>query len=226
MSPAPHPNRRPAAELLGAGIGGVLAALAAVRGGKAVHPHGVVHSARLVMDGSGPSGSALLGRPGEHRALIRFSRSLGLPRPLPDLFGISIRVPDAYGEGAHQDLLMVTSADMPLLHHVFLPVRRIDQRPYSSSLPYRAGGERFLVGALPLDEHRFQLAVAPLMGRFRPVADLRVEERLPDALDALRFNPWNTGGGLEPAGVLNGARDRAYKMSQGAWGTRRGLSRG
>jgi hypothetical protein len=36
-------------------------------------------------------------------------------------------------------------------------------------------------------------------------------------LDALRFNPWNTGGGMEPAGWLNGALDRAYKLSQGAW---------
>jgi hypothetical protein len=40
---------------------------------------------------------------------------------------------------------------------------------------------------------------------------------LPSELDALRFNPWNTGGGLQPAGWLNGARDRAYKLSQGAW---------
>jgi hypothetical protein len=40
---------------------------------------------------------------------------------------------------------------------------------------------------------------------------------LPPELDALRFNPWNTGGGLAPAGALNGARDRAYKLSQAAW---------
>jgi hypothetical protein len=217
MSPADNANRRPAAELLGSGLGLVLGGIAAVRRAKAVHPRGVVHSARLVVDGSGPADSVLLGEPGEHRAVVRFSRSLGLPRPLPDLFGISLRVPDAYGAGAHQDLLMVTSADLPLVHHVFLPVRRVDARPYTSSLPYRAGEERFLVGALPDGPARFLIAVAPVMGRFRPVAELVVEERLPDELDALRFNPWNTGGGLQPAGALNGARDRAYKMSQAAW---------
>ena len=32
------------------------------------------------------------------------------------------------------------------------------------------------------------------------------------------FNPWNTGGGLEPAGFLNRLRDIAYPLSQRAWG--------
>ena len=114
----------------------------------------------------------------------------------------------------------------------------MQQRPYSSSLPYRAGADLFLIGALPdprsprpaggdefdrleaaaLTERLvFQLAIASLGGRFRPVAELRIGGRLPGKIDALRFNPWNTGGGLEPAGWLNGARDRAYKLSQAAW---------
>jgi hypothetical protein len=151
---------------------------------------------------------------------------------------MSIRLPDVYGRGRDQDLLLVTSADLPLVHHAFLPATDVQQRPYTSSLPYRAGGERFLIGALPdplsprpggdtelerLDAAartgrlRFRLAVAPLMGRFRPVAELWIGERLPAELDALRFNPWNCGGGLEPVGALNGARDRAYKLSQATW---------
>jgi hypothetical protein len=63
----------------------------------------------------------------------------------------------------------------------------------------------------------FDLAVAPVPGRFRTVGSVRIGVRLPHELDALRFNPWNTGGGMEPAGWLNGARNRAYKLSQGAW---------
>lgn len=71
-----------------------------------------------------------------------------------------------------------------------LPVD-LQQRPYSSSLPYRAGAQRFIVGALPHPDSprpagetelervrtaaatgrlRFQLAVAAPMGRFTPVA--------------------------------------------------------
>ena len=63
----------------------------------------------------------------------------------------------------------------------------------------------------------FRLAVASLMGRFRPVGRLHFGRRLGPELDALRFNPWNTGGGMRPVGWLNGARDRAYKLSQATW---------
>lgn len=235
-----------AVDVAGVAFGGALAAVAAVRRGKAVHPHGVVHAARLVVDGApgAPAASALLATPAEHPALVRFSRSLGLPRPLPDLLGMSIRIPDAYGRGRPQDFLLVTSVDLPVLHHIFLPAADVWQRPYSSSLPYRSGDELLLVGALPdpssprpdgddeLDRLaraaatgrlRFRLAVAPPEGRFRTVGTLHVGERLADVFDALRFNPFNAGGGLEPAGFLNRLRDFAYPMSQRAWALTGGL---
>ncbi len=227
-------------EAAGLSIGAVLAALAAVRRGKAFHPDGVVYDACLsiVGDSAAPQAAELLSRRGEHRAIARFSRAVGLPRPLPDLLGLSLRVPDAYGSGLHQDFLLVTSADFPLLHHVFLPARDVQRRPYSSSLPYRADDDLFLVGALPqpgsprpvgsneferleaaasTGQLAFEVAVAAVMGRFRAVGSLHIGGRLDQGLDALRFNPWNTGGGMEPAGWLNGARDRAYKLSQSAW---------
>ena len=227
-------------EAAGLAIGAVLAAVAGVRRGKAVHPDGVVYDARLAVAGdpAAPQAAELLARRGEHRAIARFSRSVGLPRPLPDLLGLSLRVLDAYGEGAHQDFLLVTSADYPLLHHFFLPARDVQQRPYTSSLPYRAGDDLFLVGAVPRSDSpraggrdeferleaaastgrlAFDVAVAQVSGRFRTVGTLHIDRRQRQELDALRFNPWNTGGGMEPAGWLNGARDRAYKLSQGAW---------
>src|SRR4051812_37583230 len=96
-------------EAAGLTIGGVLGAIAAVRRGKAVHPDGVVYGATLDVAGApaAPSAAALLSQPGEHRAVVRFSRSVGVPRPIPDLLGMSIRVPDAYGPGRHQDLMLV-----------------------------------------------------------------------------------------------------------------------
>jgi hypothetical protein len=185
-------------------------------------------------------GTQLFADAARRPAIVRFSRSLGVPRPLPDLLGMSIRVPDAYGTGRHQDFLMVTSVDAPVVHHLFLPAGDVQQRVYSSSLPYRVGGGRkLLIGALPRAESprpeggdelerlataaatgslAFDLAVAPIWGRFRTVAQIRIGRPLPDAADALRFNPWNSGGGLEPVGVLNRLRDYAYPLSQRAWG--------
>jgi hypothetical protein len=228
------------AKAAGLSIGAVLAALAGVRRGKAFHPDGVVYDARLTIGNAAaaPQGTELFSQSGDHRAVVRFSRAVGLPRPIPDLLGLSIRLPGVYGSGRHQDFLLVTSADYPLLHHIFLPARDVQQRPYTSSLPYRAKDNLFLVGAVPRrDSPRpdgqnefdrlqaaastgrlaFDIAVAPIAGRFRAVGTLHLGRRLHHELDALRFNPWNTGGGMEPAGWLNGARDRAYKLSQGTW---------
>ena len=49
------------------------------------------------------------------------------------------------------------------------------------------------------------------------MATLKVGDRLPQDLDATRFNPWNTAGGLEPAGSLNRMRDLVYRDSQAGW---------
>lgn len=220
-------------------IAGALGLLAAMRQGKAVHPRGVVHAARLRIPGDVTAPPArLLREPGDYRAIVRFSRSLGLPQPWPDLLGMAIRVLDAYGRGRHQDLMLISSIDRPVLHHVFVPARDVWQAPFSSALPYRAGAEQFLLGALGrlhgprpagdsdlerLDSAAaagqldFRLAVAGLNGRFRPVGELSLGRRLAPELDALCFNPWNTGGGLEPAGWLNNARFIAYRRSQAAW---------
>jgi hypothetical protein len=231
---------RIALDAAGYSVGGVLAGVAAARGAKAVHPHGVSYRARLLIDGAAyaPPASQLLSTPREYCALMRFSRSLGLPRPLPDLLGVSLRVLDAYGPTRHQDFLLVSSVDLPLLHHLFVPATDVQQRPYSSSLPFGAGNQRFLIGVVPdarsprpagADEFdrlqraadtarlTFGLAIASLSGRFRSVGSLHVAERLPDTLDALCFDPCNCGGGLHLAGAINRLRDYAYAMSQAAW---------
>ena len=240
--------RRIAVDAAGYGVGVLLAALAAARGGKAVHPHGVSYRARLLVDGAeqAPHASELLSTRAEHPVVMRFSRSLGVPRPLPDLLGVSLRVLDAYGAGRHQDFLLVSSFDLPVLHHVFVPATDVQQRPYSSSLPYRAGDQTFLVGVLP-DGHSprppgddeldrlqraaetgrltFGLAIATVGGRFRRIGTLHVAERLAQEVDALRFNPFNCGGGLRPTSALNRLRDYAYPLSQRAWARRAGGAR-
>ena len=89
------------AKAAGLSIGGVLAALAGIRRGKAFHPDGVVYDARLTIDNAAaaPLGAELFSQPGDHCAVARFSRAVGLPRPIPNLLGLSIRLPGVYGGG-------------------------------------------------------------------------------------------------------------------------------
>jgi hypothetical protein len=65
----------------GYGLGALLAAIAAARGGKAVHPNGVVHRARLVVDGGpdAPQGSDMLRTRAEHDEHRRRTEAGGPP---------------------------------------------------------------------------------------------------------------------------------------------------
>ena len=223
-------------------LGRVLAALARARGGKPVHPRGMVFEATLRVTGApqAPRGVPFLRTPAEHSGVVRFSRSLGMPPWLPDAFGIALRLSDLHGPGRHQDFLLVSSFDHPVLHHLLIATRDAWSRPYSSSLPYLAGEERILIGALPLpdsprppgrtaDERlmraaatgrlRFALAVAPYRGRFAPVGELAVGHRLPGDRDAMAFHPYNSGGGLRPTGALNRLRPASYASAQAARST-------
>ena len=165
----------------------------------------------------GDHGAPLFDVPGEHRAIARLSRSVGLPKPLPDILGIALRVLDAHGPKRDQDFLLVTSVDLPVLHHLILPGPLGPYgQSYSCVLPYRVGDRLRLVGAVPRRPD-FDLAVAPVAGRWTPVGRIRLGEKLSqEASFQLRFNPWNCGGGIRPTGPFQGIRDPAYRGSQEA----------
>ena len=157
-----------------------------------------------------------------------------MPAPLPDFLGVAIRLPSVYGDDRHQDFLLA-SAGPGVGKALPVPARTFFGPAFSSLLPYAIGRERLLVGALadarsaarrghPLDQLaaaverrtvRFVLAVGRLATPWRPVALLEILEPLPPARSAeLRFNPWNTGGGIEPVGLPNRVRAPAYRGSQ------------
>jgi hypothetical protein len=68
-------------------------------------------------------------------ALLRFSRGAGLPEPLPDALGVAIKLPDAHGPGADQDLLLTSSSDRPLLRRLLFPARSFLRGAFSTALP-------------------------------------------------------------------------------------------
>jgi hypothetical protein len=212
-------------------------ALSRLRGGRrSLHPVGAGYRAELVVPPHpGPLGSDLLDEPGSYSAIVRFSRGAGLPEPLPDVLGIAIRVLDAHGPGGHQDFLLATSTDLPVAHHALLPATSFFDRTFSSVLVYSIGGRTRLVGVLPASpepqggghglggvamaaargELAYDLCLAQPFHRFQAIARLEVGARLPDdESERLRFNVWNTGGGIRPGGPFQGLRMPAYEGSQ------------
>jgi hypothetical protein len=213
----------PAAEGLGAGAAALFGALSAARRRRIFHPVGTAHDATLTVHG-GSRGAVLLDEPTRRPCIVRLSRGIGLREPLPDILGVAIRVPDAYGPGAHQDMLLATAGSRPVLRSVLSVARSGDRSHYSSVLPYRVGDGYVYLGARPLAAGpaaptgpRFALEVASPLGAWTEVALLEVGRAWDDAdSDALRFNPLFTGGGLEPVGFLQTVRRRAYAGSQAA----------
>jgi hypothetical protein len=226
-----HPAAAAAAALFGG--------LATLRRRRSLHPDGASYHATVQIDGDPDfEGAPLLAHTASHAALVRFSRGAGLPPWLPDVLGLALRLCDAHGPGHHQDLLMATSAKPPVLHHLLLPgVRGPFGQPYSTILPYRAGRGIRLFGALPLrapDHDRrsdldeftavaergeacFALAVAAPFRGWRRIGSIEVGAVLAiDTGERLCFSPWNTGGGIRPAGPFQGLRGPAYGASQRA----------
>jgi hypothetical protein len=218
-------------------------ALAALRRRRSLHLTGVGYQGQLLVcgDGSGRPGVPLL-RPGAaYPALLRFSRGAGLPEPLPDALGVAVKLPDAHGPGADQDLLLTSSTSRPLLRRLLLPARSFVRGAFSTALPYDLGGERVVVLLVPaptgnerspggvdrgggaMAELRaaavaglgFELRTAGTFGPSRRLGTLTIGQPLPaEQTRALRFNPWTTGPGIRPSGWLNLLRDAAYRASQ------------
>jgi hypothetical protein len=213
-----------------------------LRGKRVFHPHGVGFSGLLTPAGELSLGAAAF--ESEREAIARLSRSLGLPEWAPDPWGLGLRIPDAYGQGRHQDILMVSSARAAIGRHAPLPTRDLGARPLCTLLPYELNGRLILIGArlaggrgrvAKLGELRqrepaeldFEIEVAGIRGDWQPVARLSLKRRLPaEAVERLDLDPTNTGGGLRLAGWLNRLRGPSYRRSQegraAAYGSDRG----
>ena len=192
--------------------------LSAGRGRRIFHPSGAAYTARFTAEPrDGIAAAEIFGKGFEHQALVRLSRGLGLRRGLPDVFGLAFRLPSVYGPGEHQDFLLASSGDGTVGRRLLRPALGARTGMYSSLLPYEVGGRRLLVGARPAAESPdvFDLLVAPVRGPWSAIARLTLGERLEDAAAReLRFDPWNSGGGLFPAGVVNRLRGAAYRGSR------------
>jgi hypothetical protein len=180
-----------------------------VRGSRVIHGKGRTVAGRLQVLG-GSYGAQLLDTPDEYDAVVRLSRSVGLPAPLPDVHGLAIRIPDAYGTGRHQDLLLDSTASAPFLRRWPLPRRR--PRVYSSLHSFDIGGRRRLLGAR-WNGDELELLTATPHRPWEVFGRLVLDDEITSA-PQLQFNVWNTGGGITPVGALQEWRRRSYEASR------------
>lgn len=187
----------------------VLGAGTALRGARVFHPHGTTHTCRVVADGLDPDarwGADLLDRAAEHEGVVRISRGAGLPRPLPDVEGLALRLPGLGVDGGPLDLL-VNSA----WRYAFVP--SAVSRTWSAVLPHRTGAGRLvLVGARPRPGGFTLLASAPPVGRWLPWGRIELGE-VRDG-ERLRFRPTLGAPDLVPVALFRALRGRSYGVSQ------------
>ena len=112
--------RRPvagAATIAGKALAGLFFLIGKRRGSprKALHPRGEVRHGLVRRQGcSWRTGVTWLDDGGSDRLLLRFSRSVGLPKPFPDVLGLAMRIPlkamrIPLKENRHGDLLLATT---------------------------------------------------------------------------------------------------------------------
>lgn len=170
---------------------------------------GALFGATLTIDADArvPDGTTLL-RPGSRDALVRLAplTDLNVPRT------VSIKVPDAYGEGQDQDFLLASSGNGAPLHHAVLPSTGFGHL-YSSLWLYLAGLEPVAFGArvytgdteLPGAGDRIEFLLSGVLSRFRQVGTLELGDEIVG--QQLDFAAAHTGGGLRalpPASFYRG----------------------
>ncbi|HEX5860396.1 MAG TPA: hypothetical protein VFY58_01050 [Nocardioides sp.] len=178
---------------------------------KPLHPRGAVVRGTLRRSGGRTStGAAWLDRPGADQVLVRHSRAVGLPAPMPDIFGLALRVPNE--SGGHGDLLFASTGLGRLTRYTLTPALSPYARPLTTLLPYRTPVGAVLLSAVFQDEVTVVLAWAARSGAWHQFAELSLHEDPVDGADLpVSFDPVrNTLPGLETYDWVRRLRQPAY----------------
>ncbi|HSE71962.1 MAG TPA: hypothetical protein VLA97_14460 [Nocardioidaceae bacterium] len=178
---------------------------------KPLHPRGTVGPATLRRFGSDErSGAAWLDGPGEDEVLARRSRAVGLPGPVPDIFGLALRVP--VGDGRYGDLLLASTGLGQLTRFTLTAGREPHSRPMTTLLPYRSPSGPVLVCAVWRDDDSLDLFWGRATGPWHRFADLCLgTEPVADQDASVSFDPLhNTLPGLENYGWGRRLREPSY----------------
>lgn len=197
------------ATLAGSGLAAATWALGHVRGGsKPLHPQGKILFGTLTTGLTDErTGARWLDESAVYAdVIVRTSRAVGLPPPLPDIRGLAFRLSLPQGRA---DVLLASTGMGPLSRFA-LVARRTSGGPLTSLLPYRSPNGPILLGARPDDDTGFDLLWATLAGGWRRFGYLDVSTReAPD--QRIRFDPVrNVPPGLRQYDWVERLREPAY----------------
>ncbi|MFE6648869.1 hypothetical protein ACFVJS_20055 [Nocardioides sp. NPDC057772] len=185
---------------------------------KPLHPHGTVHLAVLRRHPGATTGAAFLDEGGSDEVVVRLSRAVGLPEPVPDINGLAVRVPTSGGE--HADLLLATTGHGRWTRFLLAPRTRLPDGFFNTLLPYRTPTGPVWLGAQLVDEATWQLMWTRSGTDWTSFATLELIVES-DRDPMLSFDPTrSTPPGLEIYGWHRRLRARAYATA------RRSRSRG
>jgi hypothetical protein len=158
---------QPAARAAGTALGATTGALGhALHRVKPLHPEGELFRATITRVGARglAAGVPWLETAGESPAIVRVSRAVGLPHPLPDIVGLAIRV-DPSEHAA--DLLLASTGTGRLGRFVLRPHLPGRTGTLTSLLPYRTPAGPLLLAAAPAAHGGFELQWALGTGAWR-----------------------------------------------------------
>ena len=188
-----------------AALAATLGLATALRGERVFHPRGSAYEAHVDVPGGGSWGARLLDERASYVGVVRLSRAVGLPDPLPDVEGLALRLARLGVAGAPLDLLINSAWRFAFVPSVVAPT-------WSSILPYRTGSGRLvLLGARPVADG-FDLLVAEPLGRWQQWGHLRLAE--PFDGERLRFAPTVGAQDLTPVALFRSLRAWSYNASQ------------
>lgn len=210
-----------AAGAAGSVIGGAFGLVARVRRAeKPLHPRGDVEIGRLVRRGhdAAPTGSAFLDGTGDDEVLVRRSRAVGLPAPLPDVNGLAVRVPRS--DGRVGDLLLSGTGRGRLTRYL-LSVQLHEASGHVGTLvPYLTPTGPVHVGARAVTADQLVLAWARPGQDWHDIAELRLTDEpgtdLSVSFDAIE-HPCE---GLEPYDWYRRLREPSYAVARRSRGVR------
>jgi hypothetical protein len=203
--------------LAGGALGAVFRVAGALRpAAKPLHPDGRLRRGTLRRHGSQPpTGVPFLDEVAIDDVVVRESRATGLPRPLPDVHGLALRVPNP--DGSVGDVLFASTGLGRLTRFVLVPTLSTYGQPMTTLLPYDTVAGPVQLGVRSVGRDRLALLCAIGGGEWRQFGELELSESESDeeiSFDAVQ----NTLPGLGQYAAIRRLREPSYAAARSSRG--------